>query len=59
MLCHFCLFLCCVLGIFTPGALPPHGLLGLSPRLRLRFIYENVSLLALYICATTNGVPLH
>jgi len=45
----------------TPG----HGLLGLSLSLRFRFIH-NASLLALHICATTQGpapgsflVPCH
>jgi len=45
-----------VFGVFnSPVATPAHGLLELSPSLRLRFISENGSLLALYICATTHG----
>jgi len=56
MLCHLCPFLSCVLGVSnTPVATPAHGLLGLIPSLRLRFILENASLLGLYICATTHG----
>ena len=52
MLCHFCLFF----NVFSnPVATPAHGLLGLSPSLRLRSLSENSSLLALYICATTHG----
>ena len=41
----------------SPVVTPAHEVLGLSPSLRLRFarISENVSLLALYICATTHG----
>jgi len=50
MLCHFCLFLSCVLGVFnSPVATPAHGLLGLSSSRRLRFASEKASLLALYI----------
>jgi len=53
MLRPFCLFLCCFLGVFnSPVA---HGLLGLNPSLRLRFISKNASLVALYIRATTHG----
>jgi len=56
MLCHFCLFLSRVLGVFNSlVATPAHGLLGLSSNLRLRYISENASLLVLYICATTDG----
>ena len=59
MPCHFCLFLSCVFGVFNSSvAIPAHGLLGLNPILRVRFISENASLLVLYICATTHG-PLH
>jgi len=39
----------------SPVATPAHGLLGLSPSLRLRFILQNVSLLASYVCAATHG----
>jgi len=59
MLRHFCpvCFSSCVLVVFnSPVATPAHGLLGLSSILRLRFILENSSLLALYICATTHGL---
>jgi len=31
----FACFLCCVLGVFNPGAISVHGLLGLSRSLRL------------------------
>jgi len=56
MLCHFCLFLYYVLGVFnSPVATSAHRLLGLSPSLQLGFILENASLHALYICATTHG----
>ena len=49
----FARFLSCVLGVFNgPVATPAHGLLGLGRSLRLRFISENASLLALYICPT-------
>jgi len=53
-------FLCCVLGVFnSPVAAPVHGLLGLIPSLRLRYISKNVSLIALYTCATISTVPVH
>ena len=54
-------FLSYVLRVFNnPAARSAHGLQRFSPRLRLRFISDNASLLALYICATTQGpVPLH
>jgi len=56
MLCHFACFLSCVLDVFNSlVATPAHGRLGLSPSLRIRFIQENASLLASYICATTHG----
>jgi len=50
-----------ILGVFNSSvAIPAHGLHGFSPSLRLRFISENASVLALQICATTQGpVPLH
>ena len=49
-------FLCCVLSVFcSPVATPAHDPLGLSPSFRLRFISENASLLALYICAITRA----
>ena len=55
-LCHFCLFLCCVLDVFnSPVVTAEHGLLGLNLSRWLRFISENASKLALYICATTIG----
>jgi len=56
----FACFLCCVRGVSnSPVATPAYGLVGHSPSLRLRFALENASLLALYICATTQGpVPL-
>jgi len=48
-------FLRWVIGVFnSPVATPAHGLLGLSLSLRLRFISENASMLALYIYATTH-----
>jgi len=54
MLCHFCLFLSCVHGVFnSPVATPSYGLLGLRSSFRLRFISQNVSLLALHVCSTT------
>jgi len=57
MLCHFCLFFKnSVLDVFNnPVATPVYGLLGLRPSFRLRFISENASLLALYVCSTTHG----
>jgi len=57
MLCHFCLFFKnSVLGVFNnPVATPAYGLLGLGPNFRLRFLSENASLLALYVCSTTHG----
>jgi len=43
--------LSCVLDVFnSPVATPEHGLLGISPSLRLRFTSENRSLLPLCIC---------
>jgi len=52
----FLLFFKCVFGVFNSTVVTPaHGLLGLSPSLRLRFISVNASLLALYTCATTHG----
>ena len=49
-------FLSCVFGVFNSLVpTPAHGLLGHTPSLRLRFILENASLLALYICATAHG----
>ena len=50
MLCHFCLFLSCVLDVSKgPVATPAHGLLGLS--LRLQFISVKASLLCfVYLC---------
>ena len=45
-----------VLGVLnSPVATPAHGLLGLRPSLRLQFISENASVLALYVCSTTHG----
>ena len=56
MLCYFCPFFKCVLGVCNSTVTTPaHGLLGLSPNLRLRFISENASLLTLYVYATTHG----
>jgi len=56
-LCHFLPVLSCVIGVFnSPVVTPLDGLLGLNLSLRLRFISENPSLLALYICATTHGL---
>jgi len=56
MLCHFSLFLSCVLGVSNnPVTTTAYELFGLRPSLRLRFISENASLLALYVCATTHG----
>jgi len=56
ILCHFCLFLSCVLGVLnSPVPTPAHGLLVQRPCLRLWFILENTSLLELSICATTHG----
>ena len=52
MLCHFCLFF---FFFNSPVTTPAHGLLGRNPSLRLRFISESTSLLALYICVTTHG----
>ena len=50
-------FLIYVHGVFkNPVAAPAYRLLGLSRSLRLRFISENASLLALYICSTTHGL---
>ena len=55
MLCHFCLFLYYVLGVFNSlVATPAHGP---SPSLRLRFISENASLLCVFV--PTSTVPLH
>jgi len=51
-------FLSCALGVFNnPPATPSHGLLGLSPSLRLRFISENASLLCIFMPPPT--IPLH
>jgi len=48
-------FLSYVLGVFnSPVATPAHDLLGLSLSFRLRFMSENTSLLALYICDATH-----
>jgi len=61
ILCHFCLLLTCVPGVFkSPVATMAHGLLGHTLNLRLRFTYilENTSLLALSICATTHSPTL-
>ena len=44
------LFSSCVLGVFKSlVATPAHGLLGLSPSLRLRFISENASLRCVFV----------
>ena len=53
ILCHFFLFLRCVLVVFNSPVLTlAHRLLGHSPSLRLWFILENASLLAcfIYLC---------
>ena len=45
-----------VFGVFNSSVVTPaHGLLGLNLSLRLRFISEKASLLALYICVTIHG----
>jgi len=60
MLCHFCLFLSCVLGVFnSPVATPAHELLGLSPSLRLRYIYRRTRACLLCIFVPPPTVPLH
>jgi len=58
MLCHFCLFLSCVLAVCnSPVATPAQGLLELSLSVRLQFLSENASFL--YIFVTPPTVPLH
>jgi len=48
-------FFICAFGVLSsPVATPAHGLLGLRPIRRLRFMLENSSLLALYNCASTH-----
>jgi len=58
ILCYFCLFLSCVLGVFKSLVpTPAHGLLGHIPSFRLRFTLEKASLRhsSLYICAAIHG----
>ena len=58
MLCHFWPFLRCVPVVFhSPVRILAHGLLELSPSLRLPFISENTSLLCIFVSPPT--FPLH
>ena len=53
----FACFLGCVLVFNSPVATPAHGLLGLRPSFRLRFLSWNASLLCMFVPPPT--VPLH
>jgi len=51
MLCHFCLFLNCVLGVSnSPVATPAHGLLGVSLSLPFRCLYRRTRTCFIYLC---------